>query len=81
MRRDLTLHRLLQDGVREAVFLVLGDLYLVFGAPSLGDGPMAPLHAPPTAAALRQLWAVCEAILDQEVQVSCPLTMPSERQR
>lgn len=58
--------------MREAVFLVLGDLYLVFGAPSLGDGALAALHAPPGAAALRQLWAVCEDVLEQQVQVRTP---------
>jgi hypothetical protein len=59
-----------QDAVREAVFKVLGDLYLVFGGPSLSSGPLAPLHAPPAEAPLRRLWAVCEDILDQQVQVS-----------
>ena len=59
-----------QDAVREAVFKVLGDLYLVFGGPSLSDGPLAPLHAPPAEAPLRRLWGVCEDILDQQVQVS-----------
>jgi hypothetical protein len=59
-----------QDAVREAVFKVLGDLYLVFGGPSLSGGPLAPLHAPPAEAPLRRLWGVCEDILDQQVQVS-----------
>ena len=58
-----------QDVVREAVFKVLGDLYLVFGGPSLSGGPLAPLHAPPAEAPLRRLWSVCEDILDQQVQV------------
>jgi hypothetical protein len=58
-----------QDTVREAVFNVLGDLYVVFGGPNLDGGPLTPLHAPPTAKPLRRLWGVCEAILDQQVQV------------
>ena len=75
-----------QDAVREAVFNVLGDLYLVFGGPNLSHGPLAPLHAPPAAAPLRRLWAVCEDILDQEVQVrsasqcsqlSAPVMLPA----
>ncbi len=64
-----------QDAVREAVFKVLGDLYLVFGGPSLSVGPLAPLHAPPAEAPLRRLWGVCEDILDQQVQVSLGMAL------
>ena len=80
-----------QNAVREAVFKVLGDLYLVFGGPSLSGGPLAPLHAPPAEAPLRRLWGACEDILDQQVQVSpgfaprhdaaAPYSSPSYRSR
>lgn len=48
---------------------MLGDLYLVFGAPSMDAGPLSQLHAPPAATPLRRLWGVCEDILDQQLQV------------
>ena len=62
----------MQSAVQEAVFAVLGDLYMVFGAPHFIAGALVPLDPAPSDAALRRLWAHTEDVLDQQVlHVNC----------